>query len=386
MTPKKHRPFIIWTLQRTGGTNLSSKLMAVGEFPAAQHEPFNKERDFGYITAHWQANKNHAFLNEEIRKICEKNTLIKHCVETVPLAVTDTLLTESIKAGYNHLFLYRKNSADRLLSLHFAQKTGLWGANMAKFQRQTGAKEANTNLDSKTVDTTFNHEKLPINQLLTHERECIKQLGQVWSKCIELGGQPYKIAYETLYSAQNSTSAVQKLQKLLDFLGLAPSKDVAWCEDVLNNGEQGTRDKYALFPGVNELKQKAKLLPSYPLGTLPVNVIPSPQNFSHVLESFIDVVPAYIDSGETITLGGVVVLDNQTPDNISLTLRSKEGEKVPVKWGLSSPVMNKKYPKAKNTNQARWRKHIQCPARTHFSLDLNIEGKSYFLAEIKIGV
>lgn len=36
------KPFIIWTLQRTGGTNLAQRLVELSGLKGAQHEPFNK--------------------------------------------------------------------------------------------------------------------------------------------------------------------------------------------------------------------------------------------------------------------------------------------------------------------------------------------------------
>jgi hypothetical protein len=37
-------PFIIWTMQRTGGTTLTDLLMSMSEHPGAEHEPFNWAR------------------------------------------------------------------------------------------------------------------------------------------------------------------------------------------------------------------------------------------------------------------------------------------------------------------------------------------------------
>ena len=39
------RPFIVWTMQRTGGTALAQTLMGLSEHPAAEHEPFNWAQD-----------------------------------------------------------------------------------------------------------------------------------------------------------------------------------------------------------------------------------------------------------------------------------------------------------------------------------------------------
>ncbi len=44
------RPFIIWTLQRTGGTNLTVRLVELSGLESFPHEPFNIERIHGHIT------------------------------------------------------------------------------------------------------------------------------------------------------------------------------------------------------------------------------------------------------------------------------------------------------------------------------------------------
>jgi hypothetical protein len=119
----KFKPFIIWTLQRTGGTNLTSRLVEKFGLKETDHEPFNLGRLYGNVTKHWNDYKDAAVLHCSMQAIAAERNVIKHCMEMVPWEVTRALAEAAVHAGYKHLFLYRESPRDRLLSLHFVQKT-----------------------------------------------------------------------------------------------------------------------------------------------------------------------------------------------------------------------------------------------------------------------
>ena len=67
------RPFIIWTMQRTGGTALAELLMEMSEHRSAEHEPFNwakkSPRQFWPITDAWNRTRDHVALSGELDAI-----------------------------------------------------------------------------------------------------------------------------------------------------------------------------------------------------------------------------------------------------------------------------------------------------------------------------
>lgn len=153
------KPFIIWTLQRTGGTNFTNKLVKLSGLKKTQDEPFNRKRELGYITTEWLQDGNKKRLRESIRDVYNSGRCIKHSMEQVPWAVSEALAMESRSAEYNHLFLYRKNPLHRLLSLEYARRTGVWGRRHLP--------------NSKNDDVAFK-KPLDVHKLIRHERWCIE--------------------------------------------------------------------------------------------------------------------------------------------------------------------------------------------------------------------
>jgi hypothetical protein len=120
-------PFVVWTLQRTGGTNLTARLVELAGLKSAPHEPFNVGRVYGYITQAWQSDQDRVSLRQAVAEVAAKGEVIKHCVETVPWEITEALLEATHAAGYRHLFLYRRHAAERLLSLSTSPRKPAFG-------------------------------------------------------------------------------------------------------------------------------------------------------------------------------------------------------------------------------------------------------------------
>lgn len=121
------RPFIIYTLRRTGGTSLSAFMERISNFPSVEHEPFNKDRRWSAITAAVKAGMDAQTLRGRLREILTDRPNIKHAVEVVPMAITRALLDVSIDLGYAQMVLHRRAEKDRLMSLYLAEATGAWG-------------------------------------------------------------------------------------------------------------------------------------------------------------------------------------------------------------------------------------------------------------------
>lgn len=262
-----NRTFIIWTVQRTGGTNLARRLFERSSlFEAARettrepgsvgakwlgevasqwnfHEPFNygkKSRIFGKVTEDWVTRGDRKALDDAVGEICSLRIGLKHCVEMVPWEVSEALADASCRNGYRHLFLYRRNAVNRLLSLHFAKESGIWGPH---FKNEN-------ELRSKIFD-----EPLPVRKLVHVEDQGRRRLARAWKRLASNGAGLHALAFEDVFEAADPASAEAALLPALAHLGLSrdPEEDRAFAAETIRSGEQGTRDEYAAFKGIDRL-------------------------------------------------------------------------------------------------------------------------------------
>lgn len=240
-------PLIIWTLQRTGGTNLTAHLVQRSGLPAVPHEPFNGDRNWGYVAQNWLRDQDEAALAAAMREICARPTVIKHCVENVPSPVNLALARASVEAGFRHFFLYRRDPLDRLLSLHFAKVTGVWGPG------------------GRPADAPQESQALPVESLVAHERRCASELGSIWRRLQELGVRPHALAFEDLYQAPSLAVAAERLTALFAYLGWqgGAGDALALAQEVVGKGNQGTRHKYQEFAGRAELARALESVPRF---------------------------------------------------------------------------------------------------------------------------
>lgn len=346
-------PFVVWTLQRTGGTNLATRLIQRSPYPFTQHEPFNPGRAYGHVTEQWEQDHDATTLKRQMLEICAKGTVIKHCVEEVPWEVTEALAGAACASGYRHIFLYRRKSLDRLLSLHFAKHSGVWGPPLTKKVAAGNDKHMNV----RPLSDHASLPALPIAKLLNHERNCVATLNRAWQIIRRNGGQAIALAYEDIYSGAGAADAIGSLNSLLKFLGLSksPPADLEWAEGVIHQGDQGTRDRYQQFPGVAELaKRLASVAPFAPYDdSLAVEAKVTGLPHPWVRQCFIDVAPRQLAHGQPFELGGVIVLSSEAPANVSVQLNM--GKRIiPVTWQLPSQRMAREYPDSPNSSHARF--------------------------------
>lgn len=347
------RPVVIWTLQRTGGTNLARHLFGRIGGPATQHEPFNRGRIYGHVTERWISERNRAALDAAMAEICSGGALIKHCVETVPWEVSEALAMAASRAGYGHLFLYRNASLDRLLSLHYAKQSGIWGP-----EYQSGA----------ALDEKIFSQPLPVEELVSHERRATGMLSMAWRCLVEQGATPMALAYEDIYQAVDPGQARYKLAPVLQALGLSRGDggDHAFIDQIIGSGDQGTRASYRNFPGIAELKKRLGAVPRFAPdggGCMPAAVVRCSAH-PWVLHAAIDVAPDLIMPGEPFDLGGVVVLSRAAPAGCSLAV---DGAQVsgPLQWDMPSQRMAKEYPASANGAAARFQVRIAVEQTQH---------------------
>jgi hypothetical protein len=340
------KPFVIWTLQRTGGTNLTQRLVERSSRPGIEHEPLNIGRVMGMVTEQWTRSKDRAALTQAMAALCTRGVNVKHCVEMVPWEVTEAFVEASITAGCHHLVLYRRQPLARLLSLHFAKVSGIWGPE----QKERPAEVA----DPASA-------QLPIPSLVQHETRCAALLQKVWNTLVVKSPSVLALAFEDIYASPRPQAA-SRLAWLLGALQLSddPLRDKRFVDEVLNKGHQGTRDSYDRFDGIAELEQQlqrvTRFIPRRSLACLETISLAPEHPWIH--RAAIDAHPPIFGLGQPIRLGGVAVLTPQAPTEPRLMYASEEGTQ-PVYWNMESKGMRDKF--KDSPNGARSRFDFICP-------------------------
>lgn len=237
-------PLLIWTLQRSGGTNLTRRLEVLMGTGQLQHEPFNVGREFGQATADWRRHRDPARLAVQVQQACASRRLIKHCVELVPWEVCAALMEQASALGYRHLFLHRLDACERLASLEFARRLDVWGPGAARKA-----------LNQRTDVELLLQRPLPVDQLLRDEALCARRLNRAWRGLLDRGARPVALAFEEVYLAPQQV-AEQRLLSMLQALSLSrgDTADRDFAREVLGRGDQRTRDRYARLGDLDKLK------------------------------------------------------------------------------------------------------------------------------------
>lgn len=251
---KVKKPLLIWTLQRTGGTNLSNFLNGLTQTKTIHHEPFNAPRTFGHLTKSWLETKDREKLLAGVREVCSNQENIKHCVEKVPWAVSNALVEASVEHDYIHMFLYRENPTGRLLSMEYAERTRSWGPGSVLQEGQ---------------DSDAFVKPLDVAALIDHEAKANNRLNDFWSKLCNHGVKPIAVSFEQLYSAP-ITDVRSKAVQIAEHFSLPTDEDFieSMVSEVRGKGNQGTNDRYSKFVGLDELEGAVASLPKLKFANL----------------------------------------------------------------------------------------------------------------------
>lgn len=247
------RPFLILTLQRTGGTNLTFQLTRRSSWKLAeQHEPFNRPRVYGHVTKAWEENRDRRALDAAIAEICARLENVKHCVEMVPIKVTESLIDASIAADYRFLFLYREDPVGRILSAEYARRTKVWGPR---------------HVHKVAEDAVAFETPLDVPLLIDREAKCIGRLNEAWKQLVAGGAKPVALSYEEMYGPDEAR-AWAGLSRVLAGLDLArgEAKDREILATMRGKGDQNTRDRYERFIGLDTLRERRATLPKFVFG------------------------------------------------------------------------------------------------------------------------
>jgi hypothetical protein len=212
-------PFIIWTLQRTGGTSLTELLMLMSEHKATDHEPFHLSRAFGRVTEHWLATHDVAVLDRAMAQIFAERYLIKHCYELLPESLNAALARAAAKAPYRHVLLLRRDELSRLVSMSIAEANGTWFRDWARKVYSDVAKG----------DRRF--EPLSLERIVTHYKGCLASTAHTKKLLKKLRIAPLRLFYEDLYMGERETR-IAVLHKLFDFLDLSAETRALHQQDI----------------------------------------------------------------------------------------------------------------------------------------------------------
>ncbi len=125
--PDTQHPVVVLTLRRTGGTSMMMLLQSCSRYPNLEHEPLNIDRSLGHITKAFVDSADNAQLEEALGNALSERPNLKHCVETVPIPVTNALVRVCARLNYRFLLWRRESMVNRIISLFIAKQTSIWG-------------------------------------------------------------------------------------------------------------------------------------------------------------------------------------------------------------------------------------------------------------------
>ncbi|CUH51508.1 hypothetical protein [Shimia marina] len=238
-------PYIIWTMQRTGGTTLAALLSELTEHPKIEHEPFNVERALGWVTRNWREKQDADLLQADLRRALEERPVIKHCYELVPEELNSALMVCATELGYKHVILDRRAEQDRILSLELAKQTGAWGG---KGVRGTYDRVEAGDVKLHDIDT---------KAALGHMGYCQKRRQFLATQFAKGGQSPFVVYFEDVYS--DPDAGRKRVGDLIAFLGIVPSEHPNYAaqvdEALLKKGQNSAR-VMDLVPNIEDVRAK----------------------------------------------------------------------------------------------------------------------------------
>lgn len=241
-------PFIIWTMRRTGGTTFSALLMELSEHPGAQHEPFNPDRNFGWVTESWIEKGDPELLMDGLDQVLANRPLIKHCYELVPEALNIALIEAASARGYRHIVLDRQAEVDRILSLELAKITGAWGAEDA------------AEIYAKIEAGTRKLAPVNIKDAVGHMLSCAQLRRKLAAQFDSAGQTPLLVYFEEIYGAFETGR--KTIETLLSFLEIQTSSHPQF-ESLLSKAllekNQNSRSIAPAVPNIAELRDALEI-------------------------------------------------------------------------------------------------------------------------------
>jgi hypothetical protein len=240
-------PFIIWTMQRTGGTSLAELLMEISEHRPAQHEPFNWQRDprqFAYVSQEWAHTANEAALFGALGDILSQRYLIKHCYELHPMAFNLRLMAATASTDYRHLHLLRRDEFSRLASKFVAEANGTWFKDYAD------------RIFAEVRQRERSLKPLPAARMVEHYRHCREAAGRIGNELHAARVDFEDVFYEDLYlgSASSRQAALDRIFSFLELDSHVIAQHRARIENKIFNNSQETGSVLNFVPNLAEVE------------------------------------------------------------------------------------------------------------------------------------
>ncbi len=196
-------PFIIWTLQGSGGPPLAELLTSISEHKTDERQHQHLSR----LAETWGTTLEPEAASSQIDQMLSERLLICHYYELCPMAFNIALITAISQTDYRHIFLMRRDELSRLFSQAVAQSTEAWfrdkssGGLTAGGRRRPGA--------------------LAVANVVSQYQHCHQRTDQIRHALAT-----HKVDYTDLYFEDIYTGAIEgrlsRLHKLLDFLAFSP--------------------------------------------------------------------------------------------------------------------------------------------------------------------
>jgi hypothetical protein len=240
-------PFLIWTMQRTGGTALTDLLFGLSEHKKADHEPFiwdrPKPRQFWPIVSTWRQTEDLEQLNKSLDEVFHSNYLIKHCYELNRLDFDIHLMKAADRAGYKQFMLLRRDEYSRLISKYVAESEGTWFKDHAR------------NVFDDVAAGNRQLAPLPVDKMVQHYIHCRDATASIRESLTGLGTPFKEIYYEDLYMG-SAEKRLALANELFDFLGFAPDEIAAHkslIDTKIFHSGQNTRDVLSFIPNLEDV-------------------------------------------------------------------------------------------------------------------------------------
>jgi len=242
------KPFIIWTMRRTGGTALTDLLMEMSEYETIDHEPFQFHRKLGHINRAFDRQKNGDKSPDVLRLLDEalvSKPLIKHAYEIVDADFNEMLAKYIKSTEYKHLFLIRKDEVSRVLSLFTAYQSGVWGKHGSESTYEmirSGQKKL---------------EPFDLDAMKIEEERSMKQTRRIRAILDRESIEYMDIYFEDFYTGEEE-SRRENLYALLDYLEfdeetIRKHEEMIW--HILFNRDQKSRSIMEYVPNYTEAKE-----------------------------------------------------------------------------------------------------------------------------------
>lgn len=243
------KPYIIFTLRRTGGTSLMSFLAAISSFPKLQHEPLNQDRIWGDISKNFAATGDEAQMAADLATRLATRPNIKHCVELCHASINRALIEATAALGYQVIVLTRKDEIGRQVSLALALSTGAWGPEQAEkiYPKIKKGDEKPAPIDKAKGLRQANHDASTLGRTLVQMRN--RNIQSEW------------LVFEELY--KGALPIETHARRIAALLGINIAAGDPSLANFTQSTGQGSREIEGFVPGLPELRTllKAHIFP-----------------------------------------------------------------------------------------------------------------------------